>query len=116
VHYSFHDQKHAAVADLNSEVLKQWIFGAKPPLDSFASVVSFQGHVYAMDTKGTVVVLEPRGGFTTIVASDWQEASRPSFLMDSAGELLAVRAPTFQDTVQLVFRVDLQSKALRLFA
>jgi hypothetical protein len=66
-----------------------------------------------MDTKGTVVVLEPRGGFTTIVVGGWQEASRPSFLVDSAGELLAVRAPMFQDMVQ-VFRVDLQSKALRM--
>jgi hypothetical protein len=93
VHYSFHDQKHAAVADLDSDVLKQWIFGAKPPLDSFASVVSFQGRVYAMDTKGTVVVFEPRGGFTAIVVGDWQEALRPSFLVDSAGELLAMRAP-----------------------
>jgi hypothetical protein len=66
-----------------------------------------------MDTKGTVAVLEPHGGFTTIVAGDWQEASRPLFLVDSAGELLAVRALTFQDTVQ-VFMVDLEKKVLRM--
>jgi hypothetical protein len=109
----FHHQELAVSVDLNYKFLSSLGFLAKPALDSFASVVCCQGRVYAMDRKGTVVVLADRCRITTIVTGDWQEDWRPAFLVDNAGELLVVRAPTFRDIVQ-VFRVDLENKAVHM--
>jgi hypothetical protein len=111
---SFHDKQHGAMVDLNSQSAPELIFVAKPALDSFASVVSCQGRVYAMDRKGTVAELGRHWKITTIVDGGWrQEASRPSFLVDNSGELLIVRPPVPGKVLQ-VYAVDLENRVLRM--
>ncbi|KAM0898933.1 hypothetical protein ACQ4PT_021616 [Festuca glaucescens] len=58
--YMFRDQDHGTTLGLNSKSVKTWVFPPKPALDTFASVISCQGRVYAMDRKGTVVALDHR--------------------------------------------------------
>lgn len=73
------------------------VFTTAPTLDSFTSVVVFQGRVYAADRAGSVAVVEYTGPDTTpeitvLVAGD-RLANTYTFLVDSAGdELLLVRA------------------------
>jgi hypothetical protein len=121
--YSFHaDQQFrlipdvdvATSSDLNFGGASRWILQAKPVLDAFESVVSFQGRVYAVDMKGTIAVLEDRWRFTAVVVGGWRECWQPPFLVDNAGELLVVRGPTSTGDKVQVFRVDLENKALRM--
>ncbi|KAM0875690.1 hypothetical protein ACQ4PT_036632 [Festuca glaucescens] len=107
--YSFHaDQQALGLPYLIPDVV------AKPVLDTFESVVSFQGHVYAVDMKGTIAVLEDRWRFTAVVVGGWRECWQPPFLVDNAGELLVVRGPTSTGDKVQVFRVDLENKALHM--
>jgi hypothetical protein len=112
----FQDQQRFTRVDLNSQFANQYIFWAKPAsLESFASVASFQGRVYAMDRNGTIVSLDGQQGITTVIPPDgWQEARgwRPSFLVDNSGELLIIHVPWLGDSMQ-VFRVDLENQVVR---
>ncbi|XP_071678414.1 uncharacterized protein [Lolium perenne] len=110
--YILDDRKHVATVDPTDELASRWIFTAKPALESFASVISFQGQVYAMDQYGMLVLFEDHSRITTIIADDGKQAWHPSFLVDNAGELLVVHAPVFENDIMRVFSVDLENKVL----
>ncbi|KAM0875688.1 hypothetical protein ACQ4PT_036631 [Festuca glaucescens] len=71
--YILDDREHVATVDPTDEIASRWIFTAKPSLELFASVISFQGQVYAVDQNGTLVLFEDHSRITIILAGDGQE-------------------------------------------
>ncbi|XBH72026.1 hypothetical protein VPH35_099413 [Triticum aestivum] len=109
---------HGICVDPTSDLDWMLEFSAYPDLDGFGSVVAFQGRAYAVDDKGTVVVVKGQRQddesetISTVIAGSWEEEILPTFLVDNAGELLLVRFLSSHGGLQ-VFRVDIENRILK---
>ncbi|KAI4989623.1 hypothetical protein ZWY2020_036940 [Hordeum vulgare] len=97
----------------------EWVtlFSVEPALESFGSMVAYQGRTYAADQRGAVAVVDDHSGreprVATVITANWGYPT-PTFLVDCAGELLLVRVPRIDGDGQVVevCWVDVEDKEL----